>query len=181
MRIFESIRRARARLLPPQRRQHLRRQPDPAEIKLDDGSTWRNLTTEAKSKVAETLDEFRGAFRYNLLDENVRRFNREVPQVVQWDDHEMLNNWYPGEMLDDPRYAVKSVDLLARRARQALASSTSRSRARLRPGSGSTASAPRPAAGSLPARRAELPRRQLAQPPAGPTGGSSAPSRRRGC
>jgi hypothetical protein len=30
-------------------------------------------------KVAETLDEFRGRYRYNPLDENVRRFNAEVP------------------------------------------------------------------------------------------------------
>ncbi|HEX9002432.1 MAG TPA: PhoD-like phosphatase N-terminal domain-containing protein, partial [Blastocatellia bacterium] len=31
-----------------------------AEVKLDDGSIWKNLTTPEKSKVAETLDEFRG-------------------------------------------------------------------------------------------------------------------------
>ena len=55
---------------------------------------WRNLVTEEKSKVAETLDEFRGNYRYNLLDEHVRRFNAEVPQYVQWDDHEVTNNWF---------------------------------------------------------------------------------------
>src|SRR5262245_17820237 len=44
----------------------------PAEIKLDDGSVWKNLTTPEKSKVAETLDEFRGNYRYNLMDENLR-------------------------------------------------------------------------------------------------------------
>jgi alkaline phosphatase D len=93
--------------------------PIPAEVRLDDGSVWRNLTTEAKSKVAETLDEFRGNYRYNFLDEHVRRFNAEVAQVVQWDDHEVLNNWYPGEMLDDDRYRVKSVSLLAARAKRA--------------------------------------------------------------
>lgn len=37
--------------------------------------------TEEKSKVAETLKEFRGAYRYNMLDANVRRFNSEVMQV----------------------------------------------------------------------------------------------------
>ena len=51
----------------------------PAEIKLDDGSVWKNVVTEAKSKVAETLDEFRGNYKYNLLDEHMRRFNAEVP------------------------------------------------------------------------------------------------------
>jgi alkaline phosphatase D len=91
----------------------------PAEVKLDDGSIWRNITTPEKSKVAETLDEFRGNYRYNLLDENLRRFNAEIPMLAQWDDHEVRNNWYPGQILDDGKYTVKSVDLLAARARRA--------------------------------------------------------------
>ena len=90
-------------------------------MKLDDGSVWRNVVTEAKSKVAETLPEFRGAHLYNLLDENMRRFNAEVPEIVLWDDHEVLNNWYPTETLEnDARYQVKSVALLAARAKRAL-------------------------------------------------------------
>jgi alkaline phosphatase D len=90
-----------------------------AEVKLEDGSIWKNLTTPEKSKVAETLDEFRGNHRYNLLDENFRRFNAEVPTLAQWDDHEVRNNWYPGQILDDPKYQVKSIDLLAARAKRA--------------------------------------------------------------
>lgn len=90
-----------------------------AEVKLDDGSTWKNLTSPEKSKVAETLDEFRGNYRYNLLDANLRRFNSEVPTLAQWDDHEVRNNWYPGQILDDPKYTVKSIDLLAARGRRA--------------------------------------------------------------
>lgn len=93
--------------------------PIQAEVKLDDGSIWKNVTTEAKSKVAETLEEFRGNYIYNLLDENVRRFNAEVPILAQWDDHETTNNWYPGEILEDNRYTVKDVSLLAERANQA--------------------------------------------------------------
>lgn len=89
------------------------------EVKLADGTIWRNLVTPEKAKVAETLDEFRGNHRYNLLDENLRRFNAEVPTLAQWDDHEVRNNWYPGQILDDPKYQVKSVDLLAARARRA--------------------------------------------------------------
>jgi alkaline phosphatase D len=45
------------------------------EVKLDDGTRWRNLVTPEKSKVAETLDEFRGNHRYNLMDENLRRID----------------------------------------------------------------------------------------------------------
>jgi alkaline phosphatase D len=88
------------------------------EVKLDDGSVWKNLVTPAKSKVAETLDEFRGNFLYNLQDDNLRRFNAEVPVVAQWDDHEVRNNWFPTQVLDDPRYQVKSVALLAARAKK---------------------------------------------------------------
>ncbi|MGO4759561.1 alkaline phosphatase, partial [Streptomyces sp. 2MCAF27] len=88
-------------------------------VTLPDGRTWRNITTEEKSKVAETLAEYRGNFRYNLLDENLRRFNAQVPTVVQWDDHEVLNNWYPGEILTDDRYTEKNVNVLAARSRQA--------------------------------------------------------------
>ncbi|WKX73895.1 alkaline phosphatase [Streptomyces sp. XD-27] len=93
--------------------------PIAPSVTLPDGGVWRNLTTPEKSKVAETLDEFRGNFRYNLLDGNLRRFNAQVPSIVQWDDHEVLNNWYPGEILTDPRYTEKRVDVLAARSRRA--------------------------------------------------------------
>jgi alkaline phosphatase D len=81
---------------------------------------WKNVTTEAKSKVAETLDEFRGNFAYNLLDANVRRFNAEVGLYCEWDDHEIHNNWYPGQLLEDARYTEKSASVLAGRARRAM-------------------------------------------------------------
>ncbi|MGW4025548.1 alkaline phosphatase D family protein [Streptomyces sp. NPDC005009] len=95
--------------------------PVSATAALPDGRVWRNVTTEEKSKVAETLAEFRGNFRYNLLDENLRRFNAQVPSIVQWDDHEVRNNWYPGQRIadTDARYTEKSVDVLAARARRA--------------------------------------------------------------
>ena len=44
------------------------------EVPLDDGTVWRNVVTPAKSKVAETLDEYRGNHLYNRLDEHYRRF-----------------------------------------------------------------------------------------------------------
>lgn len=95
--------------------------PIQAEVALPDGSVWKNLVLEGKHKVAETLDEFRASYRYNLMDEHVRRFNADVAQIFQWDDHEVLNNWYPTEILpaDDARYTEKSVALLAARARRA--------------------------------------------------------------
>lgn len=85
--------------------------PIQAEVTVEDGKIWRNLVTEEKSKVAESIDEFRGAYRYNLLDENVKRFNAEVPQIWQWDDHEITNNWSDSKVLDD-RYTLKDVPQL---------------------------------------------------------------------
>src|SRR5215831_4307247 len=82
------------------------------EVALPDGTVWRNIVTEAKSKVAETLDEYRGQYRYNLLDEHLRRFCSTVGQVWQWDDHEVMNNWSPGKSVqDDARYKEKDVPL----------------------------------------------------------------------
>ncbi|MEV6967743.1 alkaline phosphatase D family protein [Hamadaea sp. NPDC051192] len=88
-------------------------------VALPDGRIWRNVVTAEKSKVAETLTEYRGQFAYNLLDDNLKRFAARVPQINQWDDHEVRNNWFPGQILDDARYAEKNVDVLAARARQA--------------------------------------------------------------
>jgi len=73
--------------------------PVPAERKLANGEVWRNIITEEKSKVARTLADFRGNYKYNLLDKNVRALNAEVPIVAQWDDHEVTNDWCPGEVL----------------------------------------------------------------------------------
>lgn len=84
-----------------------------------DGQVWRNLVTEEVSKVAETLDEYRGRHRYNLMDANMRAMFADVPVIANWDDHETTNNWYPGEVLDDPRYTVRDVNTLAARGRQA--------------------------------------------------------------
>lgn len=93
--------------------------PIPASQTAPDGSVWRSLTSDAKSKVAETLQEYRGNYRYNLMDDNLRRLYAQTAQIQQWDDHETRNNWYPGETIDDPRYTVTDVDVLARRARRA--------------------------------------------------------------
>lgn len=76
--------------------------PLQAAVPLPDGTTWRNIVTPEKSKVAETLAEFRGNFRYNFLDDNLRRFNAQVPVLAQRDDHETTNNWYPGETSRTP-------------------------------------------------------------------------------
>ncbi len=92
--------------------------PLSAEVDLPDGTKWKNVLIEEKSKVAETLAEFRGQYKYNLLDKNVVAFNAQVPMLAQWDDHEVSNNWSDSKVFDD-RYTEKNVRLLAARAARA--------------------------------------------------------------
>jgi alkaline phosphatase D len=94
--------------------------PIAASITAEGGQVWNNIVTPQVAKVAETLDEYRGRYRYNLLDENVRRFNSEVPQIWQWDDHEVTNNWSDSKDLSgDARYTEKNVPLLVARGAKA--------------------------------------------------------------
>lgn len=92
--------------------------PIKPEVALADGKTWRNVIIPEKAKVAETLDEFRAAHRYNFLDDNLRAFNAEVPIFVQWDDHEVVNNWSASKELPAV-YKVRDINLLAARASRA--------------------------------------------------------------
>ena len=39
------------------------------------------MLTDAKRKVAETLDEFRGQWKYNLLDAHVRALNAQIADL----------------------------------------------------------------------------------------------------
>src|SRR5215813_4160982 len=99
-------------------------EPIAAEQKMPNGQVWRNIVTEHKSKSAETLTEFRGNYKYNLLDKNLRAFNAEVPIFTQWDDHEVTNNWWPGEPLtraehQRKKYVEKNALALAVRASRA--------------------------------------------------------------
>ena len=68
--------------------------------------------------MAQTLGDFRGNYKYNLLDVNLRAFNAEVPMLAQWDDHEVTNDWCPGIALGWDAYADKSIlNLVARGCR----------------------------------------------------------------
>src|SRR5947207_7180686 len=92
--------------------------PIKSEVTLADGKVWKNLTIPEKAKVAETLEEFRAAHKYNFLDDHLRAFNAEVPIFVQWDDHEVTNNWSLSKQLP-PAYKERDINLLAARAARA--------------------------------------------------------------
>lgn len=101
--------------------------PLKAEVTLDDGSLWKNMVTPAKSAVAQTLEDFRGNFAYNLMDHHKRAFAAEVPFLVQWDDHETRNNWYPGEVIGIPATQLRGTLPFSPRGPARRCSSTTRS------------------------------------------------------
>jgi alkaline phosphatase D len=94
--------------------------PIAAEKMMPNGQTWNSLVAEGVEKVAESLDEFRGRWKYNMLDPHVQALNAQVPTFFQWDDHEVVNNWSDAkDLTNDDRYTVKDVRLLTARAAQA--------------------------------------------------------------
>jgi alkaline phosphatase D len=93
--------------------------PVPTELKLPNGEIWRNIATEEKSVVANSLAQFRGNYKYNLLDDNLRAFNAQVPMLAQWDDHEVTNDWSPIGTADETGYAEDGTSRLVERARRA--------------------------------------------------------------
>jgi alkaline phosphatase D len=99
MRTFETIRRNRPDFFLHLGDNIYADDPILPEKAMPDGGIWRNVVIPEKAKPAETLDEFRGNWKYNLLDVNVRALYAEVPLVTQWDDHEVTNNWWPEEPL----------------------------------------------------------------------------------
>jgi alkaline phosphatase D len=81
---------------------------------------WRNAFLDQvpeKLNVAQTLRQFHRAYLYNRYDDNIREFTANIPQLWQWDDHEVVNNWSDSKVLDS-RYDEPgmNVQLLAARA-----------------------------------------------------------------
>ncbi len=90
--------------------------PIVAETPLADGRIWKNVSNERVARVAESRDDFRARFAYNLEDDHYRAFAAQVPVIAQWDDHETHNNWFPGQQLVDPRYTQRDASILAAHA-----------------------------------------------------------------
>ena len=127
LRLYETMRQARAGRVRPLRRHHLRR---PAPAPRGHARRRHDLAQRGHARrsrrSAETLDDFRGNYLYNLLDENVRRFNAEVPQVVALGRPRGARQLVPaGDPADDARYSGASGSPCWPRARGRPSSSTS--------------------------------------------------------
>eukprot|EP00977_Amphora_coffeiformis_P026109 scaffold24048_cov194-Amphora_coffeaeformis.AAC.20 len=68
-----------------------------AALGIPNAYNWTN--NPSKDFVAVTLDEFRHNWKYNFGDEKMQSFLAKTPVFVQWDDHEVTNNWWPGEVM----------------------------------------------------------------------------------
>ena len=55
--------------------------PIESTLKLPNGEVWRNIVTEEKSRVAQTLADYRGNYKYNLLDAQLRAVQRRSAGV----------------------------------------------------------------------------------------------------
>lgn len=83
------------------------------------GGTWIN--DPALDIVSISLDDFRANWKYSLGDSKMAEFLANTPVYAQWDDHEVTNNWYPGEIMPEGApYNGIAADVLAERARQAM-------------------------------------------------------------
>ncbi len=97
--------------------------PMQPEVLDGDGNViWQNAFLDEvpeKLHVAQTLNDYRRNHLYNRYDANVRAFSAEVPQIWQWDDHEVTNNWSDSKVLDgryDPDTTVQRLAANATRA-----------------------------------------------------------------
>ena len=81
------------------------------------GRVWYN--NPSKPFIAVTLDDFRFNWKYNHGDAKMQSFLAQTPIYVQWDDHEVTNNWWPGEILGSPYPNGTSANALASAALQA--------------------------------------------------------------
>lgn len=90
------------------------------EVEIE-GGIWKNtVLIDEVRKVAETMEEFRGRYKYNMMDEHVRALNAICPTLFQWDDHEVVNNWSSGKDLSaNDDYTEKSIAVLQARAARA--------------------------------------------------------------
>jgi len=68
-----------------------------AALGIAEAYNWTN--NPSKDFVAVTLEEFRDNWKYNFGDEKMQSFLAKTPVFVQWDDHEVTNNWWPGEVM----------------------------------------------------------------------------------
>ncbi len=96
--------------------------PIEAEVKLPDGTVWKNLVIEEKLEGRRDARPSSAATTNTICSTGICA--PSTPRCrcsAQWDDHEVTNNWSPSKSLDARTSATreKNVPLLAARAARA--------------------------------------------------------------
>jgi alkaline phosphatase D len=80
-----------------------------------------SLQQPTKPFAAVTLAEFRANWKYNFGDEKMQSFLAQTPVYVQWDDHEVTNNWFPTQVYNSGTLYPRgtSIDSMTENALQA--------------------------------------------------------------
>src|SRR5258708_1808016 len=93
--------------------------PAPLKLKCPKAKICATTFPEMNSASAHSLPHFRGNYKYNLLDDNLRAFTPHLPILPQWDDHQVTNDWSPLGSADETGYAEDGTSRLGARARRA--------------------------------------------------------------
>ena len=102
--IYEAMRAGPARLLHPLGRHDLRRRPPPAEVDAAGRhACGRTSPPRPRARSPRRWPSSAATTPTTCWTTNLRRFNAEVPSFAQWDDHEVLNNWYWEKLLSERR------------------------------------------------------------------------------
>ena len=59
-------------------------------------SVGDNIYADSPSLVPDLKAAYEGRYRTNWSDESFRTFMQQVPMFLMWDDHEIINNFWPG-------------------------------------------------------------------------------------
>lgn len=68
---------------------------------------------------ARTLADYRNLYAQYRQDADLRAAHAQIPWIVLWDDHEVVNDWGPGHFLPSSRNALMSDDEYKARRRDA--------------------------------------------------------------
>lgn len=69
----------------------------PPRLTLPDGTEWRNMIDPQRAPFARNLADFRASWRYARRSAEVRAASAVIPVTSIWDDHEIRNDWFPGQ------------------------------------------------------------------------------------
>ena len=117
MRTYATMLRQRPDFFIHSRRPHLCRLPDQRGAEAAERRNLEEHRDRREIRTSRTRSPISAATTNTICSiANVRAFNADVPMFAQWDDHEVTNDWCPGEPPRRERYARPRASCSSRRA-----------------------------------------------------------------